>query len=527
MSNLEERYNLIQNWEKNKIDFGNRHLYLFGQGALGPSVLFMLFKLFTIKPEQITVIDMMNLSKLQVDVAEIVKLTLQLDKSDIKIISARITKDNYLDLLSKLKPTDLIVDCANDICSLDIIKLCQERNACYINSAIEEWDCQSIRNPYEYSIYARYKEIKLYATTVSPKFTAILGTGCNPGMVSIWSKICVRKINEYYKNTTPKNAKELGIRTIHISEHDTECSNRPKEIDEYSNTWSSTPQPFYEEALAPIELTLGTHEDKIVKNMSYYNEKDRCIIIDRLGMKTYAQSYTPIHGNYIGMLIRHEENITIGDTFSLYDKDNNKTYTPSVYYVYQPCNNTMMSLNELVEKNFKYQSKHRIISDDIIRGGDELGVTFFLENGDIFWLGSLLQIDETRKMFDDKFNHRTNAAILQVVGGNIAGIIYALKYHDNKNYGVYVSDDLPHEDIYELCKPFYGDFVFKKVEDWDYNRNNRIVEFSNFKNLNKNEKTNWKLQDFLIEPNIINIDTYKNKYYKYKNKYTFLQQKIS
>lgn len=514
---MEERYNILKNWEKNKTNFGSRHLYLFGQGALGPSVLFMLFKLFTIKPEQITIIDMIEVSKLKKDVDEIVRLTC-VNYSNINVISARITKKNYKELLSGLKPNDLIVDCAINICCLDMIRLCQERNACYINSALYEWDDNNMSNPYEYSIYAHFKEIKEYVKSITPKFTAVLGTGCNPGMVSTWTQICIRKINEYYKNVKPKNAEELGVRTIHISEHDTECSNKPKEKDEYANTWSSTPFPFYEESLAPVEITLGTHEDNIANSL-FYNEKDRFVIIDQLAMKTFAQSYTPIHGNYMGMLTRHEENITIGNKLSSYNGDT-KTYAPSVYFVYQPCNHTMMSLYELTEKNYIYQTKNRILSDDIIRGGDELGVTFFLENGDIFWLGSLLQIEETRKMFDNKFDHRTNAAVLQVVGGNIAGIIYALKYHEQKKYGMYVSDDLPAEEIFELCKPFYGDFIFKKVEDWDYSRTNRDNKFSVFAQDNKDIiKPKWKLQDFLIDSSILNNKIYYNKYIKYKNKY--------
>ena len=146
----------------------------------------------------------------------------------------------------------------------------------------------------------------------------MLGFGCNPGMVSIWAQVGVRMINDYYKNATPKTPEELGIRTVHISEVDTQRSKKPKDKDEYCNTWASTAEPFYEEALAPLELTLGTHEDLPTKNVVYYDKKNTVLIMDCIAKNVLAQSYTPLFGNFTGMLIRHEENVTIGEKLSTY-----------------------------------------------------------------------------------------------------------------------------------------------------------------------------------------------------------------
>jgi homospermidine synthase len=53
----------------------------------------------------------------------------------------------------------------------------------------------------------------------------------------------------------PKLAQELNIRVIHISERDTQITNKPKEVNEFVNTWS--PEGFYEEGVAPTELGWG------------------------------------------------------------------------------------------------------------------------------------------------------------------------------------------------------------------------------------------------------------------------------
>jgi homospermidine synthase len=49
------------------------------------------------------------------------------------------------------------------------------------------------------------------------------------------------------------------------------------------------------------------------------------------------------------------------------------------------------------------------MTDEIIDGRDVLGLTYYLENGEVFWIGSTLGIDEARKLFDSEFNDYVNA----------------------------------------------------------------------------------------------------------------------
>lgn len=513
MTTKAQRLEMLKNFKK--YDFGPSHLYLMGQGAIGSGLLFMILKLFNINLEQITVIDKPTKEKppeqLIKDVNDTVRIVRGTNNNKINIISANITQKNYKRIFSKLSKNDLIIDCVYCVSSLEIMKLCQKAGAVFINSCIEIWDYKDIDSAYDYTIHAKVQELREYTASLEHvNFTAMTGIGCNPGMVSVWAQLAIEKINKYYGNKTMLNAEQLGIRTVHVSEIDTQRCNVPKKVNEYCNTWGSTMEPLYEEALAPLEMSFGTHEDIPKKNLTAYEKDKSVIILDRLALNTFAQSYTPIYGNFLGMLIRHEENVTIGEKLSTYKEIKGKkvkTYAPSVYYVYKPSNDTVASLSELRDNNYEYQDNWRFLTNEIIDGRDELGLTFFLKNGDIFWIGSLLDIHEAREVYGNKFNHKMNATTVQVVGGYLSGIMHMMDMHKKGKHGLYTAEDLPYREVYNRMKPFYGEFVFKKVKKWDYRDINKPYKFTTFVAAQKEKQLGkivphmeWKLSDFLVNP---------------------------
>jgi len=470
------------------------HIYIIGKGAIGTNLLYMILKLFKISPSNISIIDSKNL---------IDEIPIEYINNGLNFINKKVDDKNYKEIFRNVKENDMIVDCSYDVSTLDIIKLCQEKGCSYINSSIETWNYRMEHDPIKFSIYARYKELMDYSNSLSQKrFNAITGMGCNPGMVSIWVKVGLDKMNEQYKhqfNSYGELSQKLGVKTIHISEIDTQRTNDGKKSDEYCNTWSLDGEAFYEEALAPIEMSWGTHETNLPNNVAKYFEDERYLVVDKQCITQYAQSYCPLSKNFIGMMIRHEENMTIGDTLTI-KQDGKIVYKPTVFYVYHPCNDTMMSLYELKEKNYTYQHWYRLLTTEIIDGRDELGITFFMENGDIFWIGSLLDIDEAREVCEHKLDHFTNATIIQVIGGYLSGIFYLIQMMYKKKYvGVLCADDLPHQPIFEKMKPFYGDFSILKVTDWDFNKRNRVTKFMNIeKRLLTEAKPKWTLDEFLI-----------------------------
>lgn len=512
-----ERLRMLKSMYQSR-DFGNGHLYIMGQGAVGPALLYMILKIFKIKQKQITVLDLKPIDELKSIVEYVVKSALNEDLQ-IDIVSVRIEENNYKKIFTKdykLTKNDIIIDCAIEICSIDIMKLCQESGCGYINSSTELWDYRNIYDPISYTLYPIIEEMRTFSEDLKKSgkinFNSVIDMGCNPGNVNMWAKLGIDMINKHYG--TKKSAEQLDIRTIHISEYDTQRASIPKRINEYCNTWASTCEPYYEEALAPVEMSFGNHEEmpdeKYIENIQ---DNDKYIALNRLCLETSAHSYTPGYKNYIGLLIRHGENITIGETMSTYKTVNGKkvrTWSPSVYYVYHPTNDTLASTYELKEKNYKYQDNTRLFTKEIIDGRDELGLTFFLGNGDIFWIGSLLDIDEARDIYENKFDEKINATLVQVIGGYLSGIFHVVDLNKKGEYhGVMVPEDLPYKDFYKTMKPFFGEFVFTKVEDWDYNMKTRSITFRDYKEQAYNKNPEWKLKDFLINPESIGFDVPK------------------
>jgi hypothetical protein len=146
-------------------DFGKGHLYLLGVGAVGPALLYMILKVYKIKQEQVTVIDLKPLDEIKGILSYVVKAALDEDLK-VNMISTRIEENNYKQIFTKdhkLTSNDIIIDCAIEICSIDIMKLCQDSGCGYVNSATELWDYRSIYDPIAYTLYPIIEEMRNFS----------------------------------------------------------------------------------------------------------------------------------------------------------------------------------------------------------------------------------------------------------------------------------------------------------------------------------------------------------------------------
>ncbi len=462
----------------------NNNIYLFGYGAIGRPLLYMLLKIININPRNIIVID-------KHDKLDEMKIFTSIGVNFIKI---DITMYTYRKVLKYIKKNDIIIDCAYDISTDDMILLCQEIGCHYINSCTSNWDYKGVFDPIKYSLYYRNIELqKLNNTFIKKNFNAIFSMGCNPGNVSIWMKYGLEKINEKYNYTYSSHAElamKLGVQVIHISEKDTQRTNDEKAINEYCNTWASDGSGFYNEALGGVEASWGTHEKKIPSDTILF--KDNFILLDRMGVHTMAQSVVPIYGRYFGYIISHDEAHTIG-TYLQVIKNDTLIYKPSVYYVYNPCNSAKLSIDELKEREYVYQDKWRLLTFEIMDGRDILGLTYFLDNKEVYWIGSLLCIDEARSLFDNIFDEWINATNVQVMAGYLSGILHIIDMiQENKCNGIMFPEDLPYKKIMKLTKPFLGDFLFKRIKNF------KLVKQS--KNFRDKDTTtdDWLFENFII-----------------------------
>ena len=164
--------------------------------------------------------------------------------------------------------------------------------------------------------------------------TAIVEHGANPGLVSHLVKkslvdIATRALKEGKASSdveaalTGENyqslAHALNVKVIHISERDTQVTNKPKQWGEFVNTWSV--EGFYEEGVAPAELGWGTHEKTLPTNAYEHpaGPKNQ-IAIAQPGATTWVRSWVP-NFEIQGMVIRHGEAFTISDHLTVWDNE--------------------------------------------------------------------------------------------------------------------------------------------------------------------------------------------------------------
>ena len=485
------RLSILQNMMQNKRQY-NGNIYMFGFGAIGKPILYMILKLTSVNPKNVTVIGKEDRIRGQKYFKPL----------GVKFMNkTKIDGSTYRTILSDVKPNDIIVDCAYDISTQDMINFCQEKGCHYINSCIEWWNYKDVNDPIKYSLYYKHEELEQLNKTFTKKnFNAIISMGCNPGNVSIWTKIGLEKIAKEMNIditglTHAELAQKIGVEVIHISERDTQTTTKPKVQNEYCNTWSSDAEAFYEESLGCSEASWGTHEKTNPSDNLVTDKSSQFAILNRLCINTIAQSVVPIYGRYFGYVIRHDEANTIGKHLQIVDKSTNKIkYKTSYYYFYHHFDSSIISVEELIEREFNYQDNWRLLTDDLTEDGqDILGLTFYLSNKQVYWIGSLLNTKEAREVFNNEFNKYINATNVQVVGGYLSGILNMIDLMaENKNNGIMFPEDLPHHKIWSLSEPFFGKFSFKKIENF------KLLKYK--KNFTDNNvyTDDWQFENFLV-----------------------------
>lgn len=387
----------------------------------------------------------------------------QYESQGIRFVQEKITPENLHAVLQKyLKAGDLLIDLAYDIDCCDILDWCHTNNILYINTSVELWDPyknMAQENPLARTLYPRHMALRALKNSwqeVGP--TAVIEHGANPGLVSHFTKRALVDIaraqggfeNILAEKKYPELAHALGIKTIHISERDTQIASVPRAVNEFVNTWSI--EGFHEEGVAPAEMGWGTHEKELPPYAYEHKTGPKNqICLAHMGIQTWARSVVP-SGPIIGMIVRHGESFTISDYLTVPE-----LYRPTVHYVYCPTDATLNSLHEFKMRNLVLQEKTRIMRDEIISGSDEVGVLLMGHAFKSWWTGTVLSIDQTRQLIPGQ-----NATTLQVACSVLAAVVWMLK---NPRKGLCVPDDLPHDEILTIADPYLGTLVSQPI-DW-------------------------------------------------------------
>src|SRR6201991_1692855 len=427
-------------------------IVMIGFGSIGKGTLPLIERHFTYDKSRLVVIDPEDKDR---------KL---LDERGIRFIHQAVTRDNYRQLLAPLLTEGggqgFCVNLSVDTSSVDIMELCNEVGALYVDTVNEPWTgfyFDASKGAAARSNYA------LRETTLAAKkarrpgsTTAVSCCGANPGMVSFFVKQALLDIASDLKLNVPEPKskaewadlmRQAGVKGIHIAERDTQRSKTPKPADVFVNTWSV--EGFLSEGMQPAELGWGTHEKWMPENA--HTHETGCgaaIYLLQPGANTRVRSWCPTPGPQYGFLVTHNESISIADYYTV--RDGGKVlYRPTCHYAYHPTNDAVLSVHEMFGAAGKMQPSWRILTEDEIEDGiDELGVLIYGHSKNAYWYGSQLSIEETREIAPYQ-----NATGMQVSSAVLAGMVWAL---ENPTAGIVEADEMDFRRCLQVQVPYLG-----------------------------------------------------------------------
>jgi homospermidine synthase len=480
------------------LDFGKRILFV-GYGAVAQCALPILMKHVKVSPKNVTVMDFE-------DRREVLKPWL---KKGVRFEHKKITRANMASVLKKhLGAGDVLVDLAWNIDACEILQWCHDHGVLYVNTSVEVWDPYEgaeDKHPTQRTLYWRHMNIRRMMAGWKEKGpTAVLEHGANPGLISHFTKQGLldigRKLLKDRKVTGEKAerlqqlmkdqawnqlARALDVKVIHCSERDTQITDVPTQVDEFVNTWSV--EGFREEGTTTAELGWGTHEKELPPFAVEHRSGPRNqICLARMGINTWVVSWVPNYRIH-GMVVRHGEAFTISDHLTVWE-DGKAVYRPTVHYAYCPSDSAIASLNELRGYDYELQPRHRILNDEITSGSDILGALIMGHAYNSWWVGSDLSIEESRRLVPHQ-----NATTMQVAISVVAAAMWMIQ---NPDRGVVVPDDLPHEYVLKIARPYLGKWI-SKSSDWT-----PLKHYTNAFQGHNNPQVDltdpWQFKNFLI-----------------------------
>jgi homospermidine synthase len=447
----------------------NGKVLVIGYGAVSRCALPLILKHIKLDPARLTVMDFSS----DVNAQSVLEV-------GAKFVREKIERATMGRQLAKyVGKGDLIIDLAWNIGCNDILQWCHDNDVLYVNTSVELWDPYegaATKPPQDRTLYVRHMAMRQMIASWKNKkgATAVLDHGANPGLVSHFTKEALVDMAESwlvdFKRKSPRRehiaaalkakawnelAMHLGVKVIHISERDTQISDQPKRVDEFVNTWSI--EGFYEEGTAPAEMGWGTHERQLPpRACTHTYGPGNQICLANFGCRTWVRSWVP-DCEIVGMVIRHGEAFSISEYLTVSDPAGKPLYRPTVHYAYCPCDAAIVSLHELHMRSFELQPRLRIMGDEITQGEDRLGCLLMGHDYNSWWIGSLLDIRESRQLVPHQ-----NATTLQVACSVVAAAMWMIEH---PRMGVCLPDHLPHDYILKVAKAYLGPFVSKPV-DW-------------------------------------------------------------
>jgi homospermidine synthase len=441
--------------EKKYCKFDGRILFV-GFGSVAQGVLPLLLRHIDIPKDRISIITGHDRGR-----AEAEAYGISYDVTPL-------TRDNYRQLLgARLSRGDFLINLSVDVSSAALIEFCCEKGVKYLDSCIEPWAggyTDQAVSPSRRSNYGQREDVLALRKKFPQGPTVIPTHGANPGLISHWVKQALVNLSRDLlgREDIPSTkagwaqlAMELGVKSIHCSERDTQVALPRKQPGEFVNTWSV--DGFIGEGSQPCELGWGSHEKHFPPEGRQHDYGCKAAIyLNRPGASVKVRTWTPMAGALHGFLITHGEAISISDYLTVKDGEQ-VIFRPTCHYAYHPCDDTVLSVHELAGRNWVGQEKRRLYQGEITDGVDELGALLLGHAKGAYWYGSQLSIHEARKLAP--YN---NATSLQVAAGVLGAVVWAI---ENPEVGIVDPDEVDFRRVLEIADPYLGKVV-GAYSDW-------------------------------------------------------------
>ena len=457
-------------------------LVMIGFGSIGRGTLPLILRHIDFDRDQFTVIEPSG------------EFAPMLAEHGIKHLQLALTPDNFAETLRGLFPNGkgFIVNLSVDVDSIELMKLAQDLGVQYIDTVVEPWPGFYFNSPLPNADRTNYplrEKVRALGKTYPGGPTAVSCCGANPGMVSwLLKEALLRLAKDTGVKADPKTQQDwallamtLGVNGVHIAERDTQVSARPKPQGTFVNSWSV--DGLLSEGYQPAELGWGTHEKKLPPHgHKFKSGPGYAIWIDRAGADTRVRSWCPDVGPQFGLVVTHNESLSIPDYYTVWDGPR-ALYRPTCHYAYHPCPDAILSLHETNGAGQLPEKKHILTADEITGGGDDLGVFLYGHAKGAMWYGSRLSIEEVRALAPYQ-----NATGMQVTSAVLAAMVWVA---ENPNQGFVEADEMDHARCLDVQRPYLGR-IECHYTDWTplQNRINRFAE-------DRDEDDPWQFTNFL------------------------------
>jgi homospermidine synthase len=458
-------------------------LVMIGFGSIGRGVLPLILRHIGLNTGQMTVIEPSR------EFAGI------LAAHGIAHLPLALTPDNLSATLSPLFPDGrgMVVNLSVDVDSIEVMMLCQDLGVMYLDTVIEPWPGFYFGSPLPNADRTNYplrEKVRALGQNYIGGPTAISCCGANPGMVSwLLKEAMLRLAADMGMDLAAPTSREgwanlmqsLDIKGVHVAERDTQISARPRPQGVFVNTWSV--DGLLSEGYQPAELGWGTHEARLPANGHRFDHgAGYAIWIDRAGADTRVRSWCPTSGPQFGFVVTHNEALSISDYYTVW-QDGAAVYRPTCHYAYHPCPDAILSLHEVNGSGQLPREKHILTAEEIVSGGDDLGVLIYGHAKGALWYGSRLSNAQARALAPYQ-----NATGMQVTSSVLAAIVWAI---ENPRAGFVEADEMDHVRCLNVQRPYLGQ-IEAHYTDWTplSHRINRFAEDSD-------PRDPWQFVNFL------------------------------